>query len=119
MFDLETRKLPKKEPEFVLTDEYNPLASEKFTEFAENVIYSKGPETIIEDIKNILEQEKDKNSLDVVFAIDATGSMKNDIEKLKTDLMPAFVIGMLSQPPTGLRIHPFVLLSIPISLKPV
>lgn len=89
MFDLETRKLPKKEPEFVLTDEYNPFASEKFKEVSENVIYSKGPETIIEDIKNILEQEKDKNNLDVVFAIDATGSMKNDIEKLKTDLMPA------------------------------
>lgn len=89
MFDLETRKLPKKEPEFVLTDEYNPLASEKFKEVSENVIYSKGPETIIEDIKNILEQEKDKNNLDVVFAIDATGSMKNDIEKLKNDLMPA------------------------------
>ena len=89
MFDLETRKIPKKVPEVVLTDDYNPIASEKFKEVSENVIYSKGPETIIEDIKNILEQEKDKNNLDVVFAIDATGSMKNDIDKLKADLMPA------------------------------
>ena len=89
MFDLETRKIPKKVPEVVLTDEYNPIASEKFKEVSENVIYSKGPETIIEDIKDILQQEKDKNNLDVVFAIDATGSMKNDIDKLKADLMPA------------------------------
>ena len=89
MFDLETRKIPKKVPEVVLTDDYNPIASEKFKEVSENVIYSKGPETIVEDIKNILEQEKDKNNLDVVFAIDATGSMKNDIDKLKADLMPA------------------------------
>ena len=29
--------------------------------------------------------------LDVVFAIDATGSMKNDIETLKTDLLPALM----------------------------
>ena len=89
MFDLETRKIPKKVPEVVLTDEYNPIASEKFKEVSENVIYSKGPETIVEDIKDILQQEKDKNNLDVVFAIDATGSMKNDIDKLKADLMPA------------------------------
>lgn len=89
MFDLETRKIPKKVPEVVLTDEYNPIASEKFKEVSENVIYSKGPESIIEDIKDILQQEKDKNNLDVVFAIDATGSMKNDIDKLKADLMPA------------------------------
>lgn len=89
MFDLETRKIPKKVPEVVLTDDYNPIASEKFKEVSENVIYSKGPETIVEDIKDILQQEKDKNNLDVVFAIDATGSMKNDIDKLKADLMPA------------------------------
>ena len=89
MFDLETRKIPKKVPEVVLTDDYNPIASEKFKEVSENVIYSKGPESIIEDIKDILQQEKDKNNLDVVFAIDATGSMKNDIDKLKADLMPA------------------------------
>jgi hypothetical protein len=88
MFDLEIRKILKKIPEVVLTDEYNPIASEKFKEVSENVIYSKGPETIIEDIKEILEQEEDKNNLDVVFAIDATGSMKNDIDKLKADLMP-------------------------------
>ncbi len=84
MFDL---VLKKKEAETVLTDDYNPLASEKFQEISEDFIYSKGPETIIQDIKKLLEDaEKD---LDLVFAIDATGSMKNDIDKLKTDLQPA------------------------------
>lgn len=84
MFDLVVKK---KEAETVLTDDYNPLASEKFQEISEDFIYSKGPETIIQDITKLLEDaEKD---LDLVFAIDATGSMKNDIDKLKTDLQPA------------------------------
>jgi len=100
MFDLVVKKKPApkvpdplpepepiEEPETVLTDDYNPLASEKFQEISDGFIYSKGPETIIQDITKLLEDaEKD---LDLVFAIDATGSMKNDIDKLKTDLQPA------------------------------
>lgn len=74
--------------EVILTDDYNPVASEKFIEISEDMIYSKGPETIVEDIMKIMEGIKNKDILDVVFAIDATGSMKNDIEKLKADLMP-------------------------------
>ena len=76
------------EPETVLTDDYNPVASEKFKEMSDDIIYSKGPETIIEDIRGLLENIPDKDNLDLVFAIDATGSMKNDIEKLKTDMQP-------------------------------
>ena len=76
------------EPETVLTDDYNPVASEKFKELSENIIYSKGPETIIEDIRGLLEDVQDPENLDIVFAIDATGSMKNDLEKLKTDMRP-------------------------------
>ncbi len=99
MFNLETRKIvktpaeppAKKEPEpaIILSADYNPVASEKFSELSDFVIYSKGPETIVEDILNILEDEK--APLDVVFAIDATGSMKNDIDTLKNDLMPALI----------------------------
>ena len=109
MFDLKTQKRPVKkppvtkpapepavepepepipEPETVLTDDYNPVASEKFKELSDDIIYSKGPETIIEDIRSLLEDIQDKDNLDLVFAIDATGSMKNDLEKLKTDLKP-------------------------------
>lgn len=79
---------PIEEPETVLTDDYNPIASERFKEMSDDIIYSKGPETIIDDIRGLLEDIKDKDNLDVVFAIDATGSMKNDIDKLKSDMQP-------------------------------
>ena len=108
MFDLKIRKRPKpqpkpepkpepesepepepiEEPETILTDDYNPVASEKFKEMSDDIIYSKGPETIIDDIKGLLEDIEDKDNLDLVFAIDATGSMKNDIDKLKSDMQP-------------------------------
>ena len=79
---------PIDEPETVLTDDYNPVASERFKEMSDDIIYSKGPETIIDDIRGLLEDVKDKDNLDLVFAIDATGSMKNDIDKLKSDMQP-------------------------------
>jgi len=79
------------EPETILTDDYNPVASEKFKELSENIIYSKGPETIIDDIRLLLEDVQDYGNLDIVFAIDATGSMKNDLEKLKTDMRSLLV----------------------------
>ena len=76
------------EPETVLTDDYNPVASERFKEMSNDIIYSKGPESIIDDIRELLEDIPDKNNLDIVFAIDATGSMKNDLDKLKSDMQP-------------------------------
>ena len=79
---------PVEEPETVLTDDYNPVASEKFKEMSDDIIYSKGPETIIEDIRGLLVDIQDKDNLDLVFAIDATGSMKNDIDKLKSEMQP-------------------------------
>ncbi len=91
-FDLpleeESLEVPLEEPETVLTDDYNPVASDSFKEFSEGIIYSKGPATIIEDIHSILDGIENKSDLDLIFAIDATGSMKNDLEKLKKDLMP-------------------------------
>ncbi len=83
-----TEPEPVDEPETVLTDDYNPVASEKFKEFSDDIIYSKGPDTIIEDIRGFLADIEDKDNLDLVFAIDATGSMKNDLDKLKTDMYP-------------------------------
>ena len=73
--------------ETILIDNYNPVAYEKLNELSKNLIFSKGPETIIADIKSVLEEDKD-SVLDVVFAIDTTGSMKNDMETLKSDLEP-------------------------------
>ena len=72
-----------------MTADYNPLAGKAFQEISEDVIYSMGPETIIDDILKVLEDGNIKKDADIVFAIDATGSMKNDIEKLKECLLDA------------------------------
>lgn len=72
--------------EVIITDSYNPIAGEKFKEISEDIIYSKGPETLIQDIFKIFKEGNFGDDLDVVFAIDATGSMKDDIEKLKDEL---------------------------------
>lgn len=74
--------------EIYLTDDYSPLAAEKFKEISDFLIYSKGPETIVDDILNSMERINPKNTVDVVFAIDATGSMKDDIQKLREEWVP-------------------------------
>lgn len=96
MFDFEKRKIPKPEKEEIafvkeevlLTDDYNPVASEKFNEISEMVIYSKGPETIVDDIVKSLLDIKTRDKADVVFVVDATGSMKDDVQKLRNELIP-------------------------------
>ncbi|MCQ2576020.1 MAG: VWA domain-containing protein [Treponema sp.] len=87
-------ELPKKEPPAVVNPkiQYNSDAEETFKRLSDVLIYSEGPSTIIEDIRKILESAKDKDDLDVVFAIDTTGSMQDDMEKLKNDLL-----GMLEE----------------------
>lgn len=72
----------------VLTDDYNPETARKFNEFSLTLTYSKGPDTIVDDIMNILDNLPIKNRADIVFAIDATGSMKDDIEKLRNEWIP-------------------------------
>ncbi|MCR4734583.1 MAG: VWA domain-containing protein [Treponema sp.] len=97
MFNLETHRRPKEKPveeekapePVVLDDNYNPVAGEKFKEMSSEITYSKGPETIVKDILDSFDTFDKEDFIDVVLAIDATGSMKNDIEKLKHDLIPA------------------------------
>ncbi|MCQ2596706.1 MAG: VWA domain-containing protein [Treponema sp.] len=99
MFDL--REHPKKVvkapveetpvAETVLTDDYNPIANDKFSEIAENLVLSKGPESLTDDILKCLENLDPKTPCDLVFAIDATGSMKNDLETLKSELVPGLL----------------------------
>ncbi|MBR3543836.1 MAG: VWA domain-containing protein [Treponema sp.] len=87
----ETEAEPEPEPEpeeVVLTDDYNPLAADKFKEFSDMVIYSKGPDSLLDDISAALATVNPKDVVDVVFAIDATGSMKDDIEMLREKLVP-------------------------------
>ncbi|MFC2419787.1 MAG: VWA domain-containing protein, partial [Treponema maltophilum] len=73
-----------------LTDEYSPAAAEAFKDIASGIlIYSHGPDTIVEDVmRSFKELPKDQNA-DVVFAVDATGSMWDDIQKLQKELIPA------------------------------
>ena len=84
VFDLQPppKKVVKVEPEL----EYNENAKTKFSEIGDSLLYSQGPDTLIQDIRTILEGVKNKNELDVVFAIDTTGSMKNDMDKLNAEL---------------------------------
>ena len=74
--------------EIILTDDYNPIAADKFKEFSDMVIYSKGPDSLLDDISGALAAINPKQIVDVVFAIDATGSMKDDIVLLREKLVP-------------------------------
>ena len=76
-----------------------------FTEIAGgNVVYSKGPEDLVERIREILEKERFKG-VDLVLCLDTTGSMKDDIAEVRLSLIPmlqeliaafpAFRIGMV------------------------
>ncbi len=85
----EPEKLPEEIP--ILTDDYNPVASAKFSEISDFLTYSKGPETIVDDIMAALDNINPKNMVDVVFAIDATGSMKDDIEQLRKEWVPRLI----------------------------
>ena len=78
----------------VLTDDYNPVASEKFKEISSELIYSKGPDTIVDDIMDSLMKIDPKDKADVVFVLDTTGSMKDDVEKLRKEFIPRLVEGL-------------------------
>lgn len=82
---------PVPEPEVVLTDDYNSVAAEKFAEIAKDgVIYYSKPEKLTEDLLKAVE-DMGNGVADVVFAIDTTGSMKDDMEMLKSEWVPALL----------------------------
>lgn len=84
---------PEPKEEVVLTDDYNSVAAEKFKEISDfgrgKLIFSKGPETLPDDIMKSMDEISPKDKVDVVFAIDTTGSMKDDMEQLKKVWLPA------------------------------
>lgn len=93
MFDLQKPVYPPEaEPKPVLTDDYNSTAASAFEEIAADndgvCTYSAGPESLVDDIIASINRIDPKKNADVVFAIDATGSMKDDIDKLREQLIP-------------------------------
>lgn len=84
---------PKNEiPDEVLSKSgYNLLANDAFKKIANPVSYSSGPETLIEDIRIALSDLKNEEKAEVVFVIDTTGSMRNDMSKLKNSLVPSLI----------------------------
>jgi len=94
MFDLGIPDPPPPEPTVVpiLTDNYNPKAVESFKEISSQnkgkAVVSKGPQSLPTDVMNSLNEINPKDIVDVVFAIDATGSMKDDMEELRTNWIP-------------------------------
>jgi len=81
---------------------------DKFTEIAKSgggdLIYSKGPDDVVDLIRGVLEKEKGK-ALDIVLCLDTTNSMKKFIDPVRAKLIPmleemlsgfpSFRIGML------------------------
>ncbi|WP_294429613.1 vWA domain-containing protein [uncultured Treponema sp.] len=86
---------PLPEPVIILTDDYNPVAVESFKNIAAfgggEMVYSKGPASLPDDIMASLDRIKNKDKADVVFAIDSTGSMKDDIQTLRTVWVPMLI----------------------------
>ena len=95
MFNFEVKKVEKGKPlvekKIILTDSYNPTASYAFENISKindgKLIYSNGPNSIVEDIMECLNSINTKKDIDIVFCIDATGSMKDDIDILRKNLI--------------------------------
>lgn len=91
-------ELPVEEPETpfvpVLTDAYNPDASKEFNDISDFMIYSDGPNSIANDILNSLRRINPKDIVDLVFVIDTTGSMQDDMKALRRDWVPIILEGL-------------------------
>lgn len=90
----EEKPLPPPIDEVHLTDDYSPEAAHKFDEISDFMIYSKGPETIVDDLMASIDRIEPKDNAEIVFAIDTTGSMKDDIQKLRDEWVPRLIEGL-------------------------
>ena len=86
---------PVKEETVFITSDYSPQAADSFSRIAEfgkgKLIYSKGPESISDDLKKSVDEFKDCPLVDIVFAVDTTGSMDDDMEMLQKKWIPEFM----------------------------
>lgn len=82
-----TQKPVEKDPPPDLS--YSDEAVKTFTDLADTtegeMIYAKGPEDILPTIKEIL-KKGEKDQLDLLFALDSTESMKDDIEEVRKNI---------------------------------
>ena len=82
-----TQKPVEKDPPPDLS--YSDEAVKTFTDLADTtegeMIYAKGPEDILPTIKQIL-KKGEKDHLDLLFALDSTESMKDDIEEVRKNI---------------------------------
>jgi hypothetical protein len=81
---------PPPRPQTVINDKYNSDAVNTFASIANfnngNLFYSNGPDQLSDDIIQSVHAIPDKTRADIVFAIDATGSMKDDLAQLRREL---------------------------------
>jgi Mg-chelatase subunit ChlD len=84
-------KVTQKAPEDPPRNDSLKATEEAFKEIAESgkggLIYSNGPGDLVEKIRIILEGEKGKD-VDIVLCLDTTNSMKNDIDAVRSMLIP-------------------------------
>lgn len=82
------------EKKTILTDDYNPLAAEKFSQLANDgggLLYYSTPENLVKDLLDSVERITPKKKADIVLAVDTTGSMKDDIEVLRGKWISEFI----------------------------
>ncbi|MDR0730236.1 MAG: VWA domain-containing protein [Treponema sp.] len=72
-------------------DNYMDDTVDAFTEIARSgggdLVYSTGPEDLVEKIREFLDREKGKE-VDIVLCLDTTSSMKDDIDQVRRALIP-------------------------------
>lgn len=79
----------------VLDEKYNPDTAASFSEIAGdsggNVIYSEGTDSLKKDVDSIIRQLDKSKKADLVFAIDTTGSMVDELNVIRTVWLPQFI----------------------------
>lgn len=94
MFNFEEKKKePPEKNEVNLTDDYNVEAASKFAELAaegKGLLYYSKKENLKKDLISSVDSMKSER-VDLVFAIDTTGSMKDDMKVLQEEWIGDFI----------------------------
>jgi hypothetical protein len=72
-------------------DEYNPETVSAFKEISKlnsgMSLYSESPSDLVEKVEKTILPNDEEENLDIVFVLDATQSMHDDIEALRMNLI--------------------------------